>query len=73
MGLETEPNDESNKSKWFNNCDEALGLLCMFVSLDFLFHIETSSTPGKEWKTLDDMFGKQDDMRAHELENELLR
>lgn len=73
MGIETELDDEPKKSKWLNCSDEALGLLCMSISLDFLFHIELSETPTSTWKILDRMFGQQDDMRAHELENKLLR
>ncbi|KAH9330565.1 hypothetical protein KI387_002673, partial [Taxus chinensis] len=40
MGTETELDDEPEKSKWLNRSDEALGLLCMSVSPDLLFHIE---------------------------------
>ncbi|KAH9301587.1 hypothetical protein KI387_013170, partial [Taxus chinensis] len=72
MGTETEPDDEPEKSKWLNRSDEALGLICMSVSLDLLFHIEASETPTSAWKILDAMFGQLDDMRVHELENELL-
>lgn len=72
MGTETEADDSPEKSKWLNRSDEALGLLCMSISPNLLFHIESSETPNYAWKMLDGMFGQQDDMRVHELEKELL-
>ena len=72
MGLETEPQDDTEKIKWFNKCDEAFGTLCMSVSPDLLFHIESATTPNEVWTKLETLFGKQDELRGHQLENELI-
>lgn len=72
MGLEIEPQDATEKIKWFNKCDEAFGTLCMSVSLDLLFHIESATTPNEVWTKLETLFGKQDELRGHQLENELI-
>ena len=72
MGLETKPDKGEDKPKWFNKCDEAYGTLCLFVSPDFLFHIESLDTPNQIWLKLEILFGTQDSMRGHMLENELI-
>ena len=72
MGLEIEPDKDEDKSKWFNKCDEAYGTLCLSVSPDFLFHIESLDTPNQIWLRLESLFGTQDSMRGHMLENELI-
>lgn len=72
MGLEIEPQDAAEKIKWFNKCDEAFGTLCMSVSPDLLFHIESATTPNAVWTTLGNLFGKQDELRSHQLENEFI-
>jgi hypothetical protein len=40
--------------------------------LDLLFHICSCKTPNESWTTLEWLFGKQDEMRGHMLEVELL-
>jgi hypothetical protein len=72
MGTKTEPNSAVEKEKWFNRMDEAFGLLCLSISPDLLFHIESATTPNKVWTTLEGLFGKQDVLRGHQLENELI-
>ena len=72
VGLETEPQDATEKIKWFNKCDEAFGTLCMSVSPGLLFHIESSTTPNEVWTKLETLFGKHDELRGHQLENELI-
>ena len=72
MGLETEPDKDEDKPKWFNKYDEAYGTLCLSVSLDFLFHIESLDTPSEIQTKLETLFGTQDSMRGHMLENELI-
>jgi hypothetical protein len=39
--------------------------------LELLFHIEACTTPDEIWTKLEDLFGKQDEMRGHMLEVEL--
>ena len=72
MGIETEQDDDPEKSKWLNCSNEALGILCMYFSPDFLFHIKSSETPNSMCKTLDGMFGQKDEMRVHELDKKLI-
>jgi hypothetical protein len=45
MGIETEPHSAMEKAKWLNRMDEAFGLLCLSISHDLLFHIESDTTP----------------------------
>jgi hypothetical protein len=52
--------------------DEAYGILCFSISPDFLFHVESCSTPNEVWTKLDGLFGKKDELRGHLLENELI-
>jgi hypothetical protein len=52
--------------------DEALRTICSLISPDLLFHISSYKTPNEAWKILEGIFGKQDEMRGHMLEVELL-
>jgi hypothetical protein len=52
--------------------DEALKTICSLISLNLLFHISSCKTPNEAWKTLEGLFGKQDEMRGHMLEVDLL-
>ena len=45
MGTEVEPNSAVEKSKYFNRHDEAFGLLCLSISRDLLFHVNSLTTP----------------------------
>ena len=56
MAIEAEPNVAAEKIKWHNRRDEAYGLLCLSISKDLLV----------------DIFGKKDEMRGHQIENELI-
>jgi hypothetical protein len=58
MGIEIEFHSAMEKAKWFNRMDEAFGLLCLSISHDLLFHIESDTTPNKVWTTLEGLFGK---------------
>jgi hypothetical protein len=60
------------KSKYLNRMDEALKIICNLICLDLLFHISSCKTPNEAWKTLEGLFGKQDEMRGHMMEVELL-
>ena len=50
--------------------DEAYGLLCLSISLDILFHIDGLTTPNQACTKLESLFGVQDEISAHQLENE---
>lgn len=51
--------------------DEAYSLLCLSMSPELLFHVEGCKSPNEVWTTLETLFGKQDEMRGHILENEI--
>src|SRR5277367_760021 len=72
MGTETEPTSAAEKIKYFNKLDEAIGLICLSISRELLFHVSGATTPDAVWTTLEGLFGKQDEMRVHQLENELI-
>ena len=71
MALENEPNSMVEKAKWHNQLDEAYGLLCLSISPDLLFHLDSLTTPNQVWTKLESLFGVQDELRAHQLEIEL--
>ena len=67
MATKTEPTSAIEKSKYFNRMDEAFDLICMSISLQLLFHVESSTTPNEAWTTLKGLFGKEDEMHGHML------
>ena len=58
--------------KWENRCDEACGLIGMSISTDLWFHISGIDEPNKAWEKLEFVFGKHNEIRGHQLENELI-
>ena len=73
MGTEVEPNSVVEKAKYFNRLDEAYhGLLCLSISRELLFHIDSLTTPNEVWVKLESLFGKTNELRGHQLENELI-
>jgi len=58
--------------RFFNRMDESFGLICTSISRYLMFHIDTASTPNEVWKKLKDLFGQQDVLHVHHLENELI-
>ena len=72
MATEEEPNAVAEKIKWHNKRDEAYGLLCLSISRDLLFHLDGLTSPNEVWEKLVHIFGKTDEMRGHQLENELI-
>ena len=72
MGTEVEPNSAVEKAKYFNRIDEAFGKLCLSIMRDILFHFEIIGTPIEVWLKLESLFGNIDEMRGHQLENELI-
>ena len=70
MGTETKPNSVVENDKYFNRHDEAFVMLCLIISRDILFHVESLGTPNEYWLNLESLFGKIDEMRCHHLENE---
>ena len=72
MGTEVEPNSIVEKANYFNKLDEAYGLLCLSVSRELLFHLDSLTSPKEVWEKLESLFGKNDELRGHQLENELI-
>ena len=72
METEAEPNVAAEKIKWHNRRDEAYGLLCLSISRDLLFHLDGLTSTNEVWENIVDLFGKTDDMRGHQIENELI-
>ena len=72
MGTEVELNSAVEKAKYFNKLDEAYGLMCLSISRDLLFHLDSLTSPKEVWEKLESLFGKTDELRGHQLENELI-
>ena len=72
MGTEVEPNSVVEKLKFFNRLDEAFGMLYLNISRDLLFHVDGISTPNEVWLNIETLFGNTDEMRGHQLENQLI-
>ena len=61
-----------DKEKYWNRLDEAHGHLLSSVSRDLRFHIQGLNTPKEIWDKIASLFDKQDEMRIHQLENDLI-
>ena len=72
ISKEAEPNAAAEKIKWHNRRDEAYGLLCLSISRDLLFHLDWLTSPNEVWEKIADLFGKTDEMRGYQIENELI-
>src|SRR5713101_19846 len=70
MAIEAEPNAATKKIKWNNRRDEAYGLLCLSISRDLLFHLDGLTLPNEVSENLVEIFGKTDEMKGHQIENE---
>ena len=71
MGTKVEPNSVVEKSKFFNRLDEAFGMLCLNILRDLLFHVDRLNTPNQVWLKIEALFVNIDEMRGHQLENDL--
>ena len=72
MAIEAEPNAAAKKIKWHNKRDEAYGLMCLSISRDLLFHLDGLKSPNEVWENIVELFGKTDEMRGHQIDNELI-
>ena len=72
MGREVKPQQPPEKWKHLNKLDEAFGFMCIHISRELLFHLEGLRKPKEVWDKLESLFGKQDEMRGHILENDLI-
>ena len=55
-----------------NRCDESHGLIGMSISTNLQFHISRIDEPDQAWEKLEYVFGKHNEIRGHQLENELI-
>ena len=69
---EVVPNEAAEKIKLHNRRDEAHGILCLSILRDLLFHIDSLTYPNEVWETIEDIFINAEDMRAHQIENDLI-
>ena len=72
MAIEAEPNAAVEKIKWHNRRDEAYGILCLSISRDLLFHIDGLTSPNEVWEKPVEIFSKTNEMRGHQIDNELI-
>ena len=49
LGTKTELNSIIEKFMFFNRMDEAFGMLCLSISRDLLFHVDSLTTPNEVW------------------------
>ena len=72
MDTKEEPASVTNKSRFLNKKDEAFGFLCLSVSRDLLFHLSGLKNSKEIQDKLETLYGKQDDLRFYQVENELM-
>ena len=72
MDTKDEPGSATEKSRFLNKKDEAFGFFCLSISWDLLFHLLGLKNPKKIWDKLETLYGKHDDLRFYQLENELM-
>jgi len=46
--------------------------LCLSISRDLLFQIDSLTYPNEVWEIIEEIFGKTDEMRGHQINNELI-
>ena len=72
MDSEEELASVTDKARFLNKKDETFRFLCLSVSRDLLFHLSGLKNPKEIWDKLETLYGKQDDLRVFQLENELM-
>ena len=72
MGREFKPQQYVEKSKFLNRLDESFSFMCIHISRELLFHLEGLRNPNEKWDKLEYLFGKQDEIRGHILDNDLI-
>jgi len=71
MATKVETHTSIENNRYLNCMDEAYDLLFVYMSPNLLFHIEACTTPYAIWKNMENLFGKQDEMRGHMMKVEL--
>ena len=70
--IEEDPELDKDKANYMNRLDEAIGLMLFSVSRDLRFHIQDLDTPKEVWDKISSLFDKHDEMRIHQIENDLI-
>ena len=47
-------------------------MLCIGILRDIIFHVDIITTPNEVWLNIESLFWNTDEMRVHQLENELI-
>ena len=58
MATEEHPNASAKKIKCHNRRNEAYGLLCLSISRDLLFNLDSLTSPNEVWENIEYIFGK---------------
>jgi hypothetical protein len=72
LAKEIESIDYENKFKWVNKNGKTHGLIGMSISPDLIFHLQGIDDPNDAWTKLETVFGKNNIIRAHQFENNLM-
>ena len=72
MRTEMEPNSTVEKSNFFNRLDEAFGMLCLIILRELMSCVDIISTPNEFCLRLEALFGNTNELRGHQLENEVI-
>ena len=72
MDTEDDSSSAIEKSRFLNKKDEAFSFLCLSISEDLLIHLMDLNTLKEIWNKLESLYGKHDDLRVYQLENELM-
>ena len=46
--------------------------MCLSISRDLLFHLDSLTSPNEVFEKIEEIFGNKNDMRGHQIENELI-
>ena len=72
MFKEVKPQQPLENLKYLNKLDEYFGFMCIHISRVLLFYIYGLKTPREVWKNIESLLGKQDEIRMHIIENEVI-
>ena len=72
MDIALEPQQYIKKLKHLDRLDEAFGYMCIHFFRELVFHLDGLKTLKEVWDKIESLFSKQDELRSHILENELI-
>ena len=72
MGREVEPHQYVEKKEFLNQLDENFDFMCIHIFMDLLFHLQGLKTLKESCEKIESLFCKQDELRGHILENDLI-